>query len=86
MSSPDLLNPLVHVLARFHKGKHALMADITKCLFQIKLPEEQRDLCRILWFEDNDVHRGKLTQFRFCVHPWGIKSSPYIACLAIKKW
>ena len=85
MSGPNLLNPLVHVLARFCKGKHALMADITKCFFQIKLPEEQRDLCRILWFEDDDVHRGKLTQFRFCVHPWGIKSSPYIACLAIKK-
>ena len=38
MTGPDLLNRLVHVLARFRKGNHALMADITKCFFQIKLP------------------------------------------------
>ena len=85
MTGLDLLNPLVHVLARFRKGKYALMADITKCFFQIKLPVAQRDLCRLLWFENNDVHKGKLVSFRFCVHPSGIKSSPYIACLAIKK-
>ena len=82
MTGPDLLNPLVHVLARFRKGKYALMADITKCFFQIKLPVAQRDLCRLLWFENDDVHKGKLVPFRFCVHPWGIKSSPYIACLS----
>ena len=85
MTGPDLLNPIVHVLARFRKDKYALMADITKCFFQIKLPVAQRDLCRLLWFENDDVHKGKLVLFRFCVHPWGIKSSPYIACLAIKK-
>ena len=45
----------------------------------------QRGLCRLLWFENDDVHKGKLVPFRFCVHPWGIKSSPYIACIAIKK-
>ena len=85
MTGPDFLNPLVHVLARFRKGKYALMADITKCLFQIKLPVAQRDLCRLLWFGNDDVHKGKLVSFRLCVHPWGIKSSSYIACLAIKK-
>ena len=61
------------------------MADVTKCFFQIKLPVAQRDLCRLLWFENDDVHKGKLVSFRFCVHPWAIKSSSYIACLAIKK-
>ena len=48
MTGPDLLNSLVHVLARFRKGKYALMADVTKCFFQIKLPEAQRDLCCLL--------------------------------------
>ena len=85
MTGPDLLNPLVQVLAWFRKGKYTLMADITKCFFQIKLPVAQRDLCRLLWFENDDVHKGKLVPFCFCVHPWGIKSSPYIACLGIKK-
>ena len=35
-------------------------------------------------FENDDVHKGKLVPFRFCVHPWSIKSCPYIACLAIE--
>ena len=85
MSKPDLLNPLLHVLTRFRLGKYALMSDVTKCFFQIQLPAAQRDLFRLLWFENNDVERGKLVSYRFQVHPWGIKSSPYIACLAFKK-
>jgi len=63
----------------------ALMADITKCYFQIRVPEEQRDLFRILWFENDDVENGQLVPYRFCVHPWGLKSSSFIACLAINK-
>ena len=85
MTGSDLLNQLVRVFARFRKGKYALMVDNTKCFFQIKLPAAQGDLCRLLWFENNDIHTGKLVPFRFCVHPWGINSSPYIACLAIEK-
>ena len=85
MSGPDLLNPLLHVLTRFRLGKYALMSDVTKCFFQVQLPAAQRDLFRLLWFENNDVERGKLVSYRFRVHPWGIKSSPYIACLAFKK-
>ena len=61
------------------------MADIAKCCFQIKLPVAQRDLCRLLCFENDDVHKGRLVPFRFCVYPCDIRSSPYIACLAIKK-
>ena len=65
MTGPDLLNSLAHMLARLRKGKYALIADITKCFFQMKLPEAQRDLCRLLWFEKDDVHNGKLSSFSF---------------------
>ena len=85
MSGPDLLGSLVHVLMRFRHGKFGLMADVTKCFFQIALPESQRDLFRILWFENDDIDSGKIVPYRVCVHPWGIKSSPNIACLAFKK-
>ena len=54
-------------------------------LFQIALPESQRNLFRILWFENDNIDTGKIVPYRFCVHPWGIKSSSYIACLAFKK-
>ena len=69
MSGSDLLNQLVHVLTRFRMGIYALMSDVTKCFFQIQLPKEQRDLFRLLWFEDDDIEKGKLIPFRFCVHP-----------------
>lgn len=85
LSGPDLLNPLLHVLTRFRLGKYALMSDVTKCFFQVQLPACQRDLFRLLWFENNDVEQDKMVTYRFRVHPWGIKSSPYIACLAFKK-
>ena len=85
LSGPDLLNSLVGILMRFRFGEFALMADVTKCYFQIGLPEAQRDLFRILWYENDDVEHGRIVPFRFCVHPWGLKSSSFIACLAIRK-
>ena len=35
MTLPDLFKPFVRVLARFRKGKYALMADITKYFFKL---------------------------------------------------
>ena len=57
-TGPDLLNPLADILARFRLGKFAMMADLTKCFFQISVPAEQRDLFCILWFDKNDVREG----------------------------
>ena len=65
----EIVNPLVDMLARFRKGKYALMTDITKYCFQIKLPAAQRHLCRLLSFENDDVRKGKSIPFRFCVYP-----------------
>ena len=84
-TGPDLLNSLVDILARFRLGKFGMMADLTKCFFQIGLPEDQRDLFRILWFNNNDIGPGKVVKFRFTRHPRGVKSSPFIASFAIQK-
>ena len=84
-TGPDLLNSLADILARFRLGNFGMMADLTKCFFQIGLPENQRDLFRIFWFENNDVENGKMVKFRFTRHPWGVKSSPFIASFAIQK-
>ena len=62
-----------------------MMADLTKCFFQIGLPEDQCDLFRILWFNNNDIGQGKVVKFWFTRHPWGVKSSPFIASFAIQK-
>ena len=84
-SGPDLLNLLAHVLAKFRMGEYALMGDISKCFFQIRLPKSQQNLFRILWFKNNDVKTGKLEPYKFTRHVWGVVSSPYISCLAIRK-
>ena len=62
-SGPDLLNSLANVLAKFRMGQYALMADITKCFFQISLPEHQQDLFRIFWFKDDDISKGQLQPY-----------------------
>ena len=41
-SGPDLLNLLPQILAKFKLGKYALIADITKCFFQVLIPKNQR--------------------------------------------
>ena len=66
-------------------GQYALMANITKCFFQISLPEHQQDRFRILWYKDDDISKGELQPYKFTRHVWGIVSSPYIACVAIRK-
>jgi len=66
-------------------GQYALMADISKCFFQMLLPEEQQDLFQILWFKDDDIQKGEHKMYKFSRHVWAIISSPYIACAAIRK-
>ena len=84
-TGPDLLNSLADILARSRLGKFDMMAYLTKCFFQIGLPKDQRGLFRILWFDNNDIGQGKVVKFRFTRHPWGVKSSPFIASFAIQK-
>ena len=81
----NLLNGLVDVLTRFRLGKFACMADVSKCFFQVSIPESQCNLFRLIWFKDNDLVNGFTQIYRFTRHVWGVNSSPYIALLAIKR-
>ena len=65
LAGPNLLNNLLKVLARFRLGKFACMADLSKCFFQIAIPEGQRDLFRIIWIKDNNLNGGDLQVYRF---------------------
>ena len=81
----NLLNGLVDVLTRFRLGKFASMAVVSKCFFQVLIPESQRDLFRLIWFNNNNLVNGFTQIYRFTRHVWGVNSSPYIALLAIKR-
>ena len=84
LAGTNLLNNLVEVLTRFRFGKFACMADLSKCFFQVAVPESQRDLFRIIWFSNSNLETGTPQVFCFSRHVWGINSSPYAAVLAIK--
>ena len=61
------------------------MADLSKCFFQVSMPEDQRDLFRLIWYEDNDVDRGVIKIFHFTRHVLEINSSSYIGLLAVDR-
>ena len=61
------------------------MADLSKGFFQVSMPENQRDLFRLIGYEDNDINCGVIKIFYFTRHVWGINSSSYIALLAIDR-
>ena len=84
LSGSNLLNNLVDVLIRFRLGKFACMADLSKCFFQVAMPENQQKLFRLIWFADNDIEKAAVQIFKFTGHVWGINSSPFVALFAIE--
>ena len=68
----NLLNGLIDVLIRFRLGVYACHADLSKCFFQVSMPEHQRNMFRLIWFKNNDLEKGNLQVFRFTRHVWGI--------------
>ena len=85
LTGENLLNGLVDVLMRFRMRTFACVADISKCFFQIKIPENQQNWFHIIWFKNNNLDSGVTQIFRFTRHVWRINSSPYVTLLALKR-
>ena len=66
LQGPDLVNKLVHVLLRFRLHKYAIQADIEAMYNQIRIPPNDRDALRFLWYCENE-----LTHFRMTSHLFG---------------
>ena len=60
------------------------MADIEGMFSQVLVPREDRDLLRLLWWQDGDVTKP-LTDYRMKVHVFGAVSSPSCANYALKR-
>ena len=60
LTCENLLTGSVDVLMRFLMGKYACVADVGKCVFQIKLPRNQQDWFHMIWFKDNNTDGGKI--------------------------
>ncbi|KAL7831201.1 hypothetical protein SRHO_G00307040 [Serrasalmus rhombeus] len=75
LQGPDLANSLVGVLTRFRQEPVAIMADIEAMYHQVRVPEDDTDLLRFLWWPEGDFSQA-LTEYKMVVHLFGATSSP----------
>ncbi|XP_069990659.1 uncharacterized protein [Penaeus vannamei] len=83
LQGPDLTNPLIGVLMRFRHGHYAVTADI-EMFCQVKVPLEDRDVFRFLWWPDGDINKP-VCDYRMNVHVFGARSIPSCVNYALKK-
>ena len=81
---PDMTNKLIGILLRFREGQVGMMADVEAMYHQVRVPVEQRDVLRFLWFKNGDVQQ-KPEAFRMTVHLFGGVWSPACANFAVKR-
>ena len=66
LQGPNLINQLLPVLLRFRQHSIAIQADIESMYHQVRIPPNDRDALRFLWYVD-----GKLTCYRMTSHLFG---------------
>ena len=84
LQGPDLTNSLFGVLLRFRQEQVGFMADIRSMFHMVRVPEEDADLLRFLWWPKGDTSQAPQT-YRMRVHLFGAVSSPACANFALKK-
>ena len=75
---PDLTNSLLGVLLRFRQERIALAPDIQSMFLQVKVPAEDADALRFLWWEDADFRKPP-EEYQMVSHIFGMKNSPSCA-------
>ena len=80
---PDLTNSLLGVLLRFRQYPIALVADIEGMFNRVKVPPEDSDALRFLWWENNDLESP--SEFQITSHIFGVKDSPSCTNFCLKR-
>ena len=73
---PDLINKLLHVLLRFRQHIYAIQSDIESMHHQVKIPVDDRDALRFLWYCNVEVVCYRMTSLLFG-GVWCSSSSTY---------
>ncbi|XP_035983363.1 uncharacterized protein LOC118557443 [Fundulus heteroclitus] len=84
LQGPDLTNTLLGVLLRFRQESVAVMGDIEGMFHQVRIPENDVDFLRFLWWPDGNTNQP-LREFRMVVHLFGAVSSPSCANFALRQ-
>lgn len=80
---PDLYNDLLGVLLRFRENNVALVGDISKMYYRIRLTEKDQHVHRFLW-RDMDTHKQPDT-YAMSVLTFGDKPAPAMAMTVLRK-
>ena len=75
---PNLTPLIFDVLLKFREHKIGITADIEKAFHQIMIKPEDRNMLRLVWFDNVDSERRKIVQYRFCRLMFGLTPSPAI--------
>ena len=65
LQGPDLLNRLLHILLRFRQHRYAIQADVEAMYNQVRIPDEDKDALRFLWYEGQDLKHYRMTSHLF---------------------
>ena len=84
LQGPDLTSSLIGVMSRFRKEPVVIMADVEAMFHQVRVPPEDADLLRFLWWPAGDLSQDHV-DFRMLVHLFGATSSPSCANFALRK-
>jgi hypothetical protein len=68
LQGPDLINKLLPVLLRFRQHSLAIQADIEAMYNQVRIPAQDRDALRFLWYAHD-----KLEYYRMTTHLFGAR-------------
>lgn len=84
LQGPDLTSSLIGVLIRFRQEPVATMADVEAMFHQVKVPQEDSDLLRFLWWPGGDVNEP-LVEYKMVVHLFVATSSPSCVSYALRR-
>ncbi|GAA6094046.1 uncharacterized protein LOC117805176 [Tachysurus ichikawai] len=84
LQGPDLTSSLIGVVTRFRKEQVVIMADIEAMFHQVRVPKDDADLLRFLWWPDGDLTQN-MVEYRMVVHLFGATSSPSCANFALRR-
>ena len=80
---PDLTNSLLGVLLGFRQDPVAFAAEIGGMVNQVKVPPEDADALRFLWWEDSNLERS--SELQMTGHVFGATDSPSCANFCLKR-
>ncbi len=84
LQGPDMTNSLTGVFFRFRQEKVPFMADIEAMYHQVKVPSEQQDQLRFLWWPKGDLN-AEPEEYAMTLHAFGAISSPSCANFALRQ-